>query len=539
MTAAILTLLFIVLPLIGTYKLYEKAGVPGWKALIPVYNIYVWTRITGRPVWWIIFFLIPYLNLFMAFIFVLELLKMFNLRSYKHQALGVLFPFFYLPYLGFAKNVKLKYYKPDELPKRKKTRVQEWADAIIFAVVAATVIRTLLFEAFTIPTSSMEKSLLIGDFLFVSKVSYGPRVPNTPLSMPFTHHTMFFTEDAKSFLEWITLPYDRLWGLGDVERNDVVVFNFPEGDTVCTKVQNQSYYSLCRQNGRDQVMSNPQVFGRIIYRPVDKRENYIKRCVGMPGDKIENKNRQLYVNGVPGENPEKMQYQYLIKFKEGAYIDKKFFKRNMVSNEDVNNWERNWNSNDPDQMKILEDYCIIPLTNGVANEMKQNTFVEFVQNVGDSAWNRSALPQMLQFYLAQNAICKGYDPSMFPQNPHFKWNRDNFGPFIIPQKGATVNIDTSNIAFYKRIIDVYEENDFKIEGAKILINGKECKTYTFKMNYYWMMGDNRHNSADSRYWGFVPEDHVVGEAVFIWLSLDPDESWFGKIRWNRLFNLIY
>jgi signal peptidase I len=172
-------------------------------------------------------------------------------------------------------------------------------------------------------------------------------------------------------------------------------------------------------------------------------------------------------------------------------------------------------------------------------QMKQNIFVEYVHNVGDTSWNRASLPQMLQLYLAQYAICKGWDPGVFPQSPHFKWNRDNYGPFIIPQKGTTVNIDTSNIAFYKRIIDVYEENDLKIQGAKIIINGKEAKSYTFKMNYYWMMGDNRHNSADSRYWGFVPEDHVVGEAVFIWLSLDPDETWFGKVRWNRLFNLIH
>lgn len=502
MVWTVLFIIFSLLSLVGLWKIFEKAGQPGWYVLVPFFNFYIWLKIVKKPLWWYIFLLIPFINVFMILLLIVETVKCFKKFTLWEQALGVIFPFAYLPYLGFSDTEK--YIDPDKRPPFKKTWIREWVDAIIFAVIAATIIRTFLIEAYTIPTPSMEKSLLVGDFLFVSKMSYGPRVPNTPLSFPFVHHTLPLTTDSKSYLEWIKLPYFRFWGLGEVKRNDAVVFNYPDGDTLSLKFQsNRSYYALVREYGRNTVLSNPGTFGKITARPVDKRENYIKRCVAIAGDTLEIKDQDVYLNGKKADIPGILQYHYLVKT-EGTSINPR-----TLENLDVT--DKVWTIN-PGEF-------VLTLTDKAAEQLKKVPGVTEVTRLLDK---------------------KGqWDKETFPYDEQYAWNRDNYGPIVIPKKGTTISLSTENISLYSRVIKAYELNDLEVRDGKIFINGKESNSYTFKMDYYWMMGDNRHNSADSRYWGFVPEDHVVGKAVFVWLSLDKNKSLLdGKIRWNKMLRVV-
>lgn len=482
------------------WKVFEKAGYHGWMTLIPFYNLYIWLRVIEKPLWWYILLLIPFLNVFMIMLMLVETAKCFEKYALWEQGLAVVFFFAYFPYLGISD--KEKYVPRDKRPKIKKGWVREWVDAIIFAVIAATIIRTFLIEAYTIPTSSMEKSLLRGDFLFVSKISYGPKVPNTPLSFPFVHHTMPLSTDRKSFVEWIRLPYYRFPGMDEIENNDVVVFNYPEGDTVSTVFQsNQSYYSLVRQYGREQLWKNRRKFGNIIYRPVDKRENYIKRCIAIPGDTLEIINKDVYLNGELVELPPQGQFLYRV---SSGPLNRKVQDELGISGEDYDLFVRGG---------------VMPLSDQSRDELERIPVVKSVVPImqPDNKW----------------------DPRLFPYDSLYPWNVDNYGPIYIPKKGDSIPINRKNISLYERIIDVYEGKDLEISGDDIYINGEKRDSYTFEMNYYWMMGDNRHNSADSRYWGYVPEDHIVGKAVFVWLSLDPDKDLFqGKIRWNKIFRVI-
>ncbi|PKP18793.1 MAG: signal peptidase I [Bacteroidetes bacterium HGW-Bacteroidetes-21] len=397
---------------------------------------------------------------------------------------------------------------------QKNSKIIEWVDAIIFAVVAATIIRIFLIEAFTIPTSSMEKSLLVGDYLFVSKVSYGPKMPNTPLSFPFAHHTMPLTESTKSYLEWIYWPYKRLAGFGEVERFDKVVFNFPEGDTVALKRQNESYYDLCRRYGRKRVWTDKINFGEIVVRPVDKQENYIKRCVGLPGDSLKVVQGLLYINGKEAERFEDMEYNYIVTT-NGPAINPKSLARLDISQDDLNFSEMfRWVEKDTATGSDLLRF-VIPLT------------VENVEKI-------KKFPNVLSV----ERFIHTEREDVFPQDSTICYNRDNFGPIWIPKKGATIELNPKNVTLYERVMGYYEGNTFEQKDGKYFINGKEATTYTFTMDYYFMMGDNRHNSLDSRFWGFVPEDHIVGKAVFIWLSLDKDKSFPSNIRWNRLFKFV-
>ncbi|PIF02110.1 MAG: S26 family signal peptidase [Draconibacterium sp.] len=401
-----------------------------------------------------------------------------------------------------TQKVHWAFWKKKNPPNGKQTKIVEWIDAIIFAVIAATFIRMFFIEAYTIPTSSMEKSLLVGDYLFVSKTAYGPKTPNTPLSFPFVHNTMPLI-GGKSYVEWIKSPYKRLKGFTHIKNDDVVVFHFPEGDTVALNQATQSYYQLKMLYGRDRIWNDKRNFGEIIARPVDKKENYIKRCIGIPGDVIKMEKGQLFVNGKPQEKIPGIQMKYLIKT-NGTAINPKALDRLNISLAD---------------RAVSGRQYVLPLTTENVEKIKQFSNVVSVTEIIEEPGK--------------------WDRLIFPSSENYPWNVDNFGPITIPQKGATVQLTTKNLPLYRRIIDNYENNELKVTGDQIFINGEQVSDYTFKMDYYWMMGDNRHNSADSRYWGFVPEDHVVGKAKFIWLSLNKDKSFPSNIRAKRIFKGIH
>ncbi|RAJ05064.1 signal peptidase I [Chitinophaga skermanii] len=400
--------------------------------------------------------------------------------------------------------------KDDSKPKKKKSAIREWFDAAIFAIIAATLIRTFVFEAYTIPTPSMEKTLLVNDFLFVSKISYGPRIPMTPLSVPFTHNTLPFTKYTKAYSEAVTWKYRRIPGFSQIKNNDVVVFNFPEGDTVALEYSDRSYYQLVRASGRDVIWNSFHV----ISRPVDKRDNYIKRCLGIPGDTLQIVNSNVIINGKPAPVPPESQHLYYAETLEGP-----------LSNDKL------------DEMEVdgLEDNSPSRSPFGVFNPdgtMKKGYFYQYnltenmAKTIGE--WK----PNVVSI---QPIIEDRVELDVFPHDTaNYKWNLDNFGPLYIPKKGATVTLTPQNISIYRRVIGVYEGNTLEERDGQFIINGTPSTTYTFKMDYYFMMGDNRNNSLDSRYWGFVPEDHVVGKAWMIWMS-------YGKngIRWNRLFRTIH
>ncbi len=497
----LLSILFFVLSAAGLWRIFEKAGTPGWLAIIPFVNFYYWLKIINKPLWWYIFIIIPYINVFTLLLMVVETLKCFRKDGLGEQALGVLFPFIFLPYLGFSP--KEEYTHPDKLPVVQKSSAREWADALIFAIIAATLIRTFFIEAYTIPTSSMEKSLLVGDYLFVSKLSYGPRVPMTPIAFPFAHHTMPFTESVKSYVEWVKLPYYRFPGIRTIKNNDVVVFNYPDGDTLSVKWQsNHSYYSLVREYGRAEVWNSPDRFGEIIARPVDKRENFIKRCVGIPGDTIEFIDGIIFINGSPLPEVETVQHNYHV-VTDGSRLHPRILDRLDIT----------------EARMISQTEYIIPMSSTVAPLLEEESIVTHVK----------------QIIKPDNY----HERHIFPFHENYPWNEDNFGPLFIPSEGSVVDITVENIVLWKRIIETFEENTLEIKDDQVLINGEPATTYTFKMNYYWLVGDNRHNSADSRYWGFVPENHIVGRAMFVWLSLDKNKTLLnGKIRFNKMFRVI-
>ena len=501
----LIQLLLVFLPSFGLTKLFEKAGVPAWNAFIPFYNTWIMETLAKRPRHWVFWQFIPVVGWFITPGIFIEFVKLYGKFSIGSHILASLLAPLYFPYLAFYE--KVKYLGPEALKKHKKTATREWFDAAIFAIVAATLIRTFVFEAYTIPSASMEKTLLVNDFLFVSKLSYGPRLPNTPLSIPFIHNYIPGTS-WKSYTTLIKLPYTRWWP-SPVKRNDDVVFNFPEGDTVINKPEFQSaipYYDIKRRAGEgsqaDQsILNDPEDYPLAIH-PVDKTDNYIKRCVGISGDTLKIVNGVLFVNGKPAFVSPTSATFYDFKTKNVMMYEDQLKDAGIRLNQD---------DQDPDFIPGMGYFYRINITPVELEILKK------IPGVIDSSITRE---------IDSTSEVFPYDPK------YFNWSIDNFGPVWIPRKGATIPLTPQNIDLYKRCIEVYEKNSWEQKDGKVFIDGKEANTYTFKMDYYWMMGDNRHKSQDSRFWGFVPEDHIVGKAAIIWLS------WGHGPRWDRFFKIV-
>jgi signal peptidase I len=509
---SVILLLFIIATLavlIGLYGMFRKAGIVAWKALIPLYNTW-WMvdKMKLKKIWFFLQF-IPIVGQFITIWINIKFVEHFGRFTLRDHFLTVFFPFIYFPYLGFSDNERYAGIKA--VDNYKKGVIREWADALVFAVIAATIIRTFLFEAYAIPTPSMEKTLLVNDFLFVSKFAYGPRLPNTPLALPFMNNTIPKT-NMKSYLEWIDIPYIR-WFPKPVKRKDAVVFNFPVNDTLINDAQHGSlitYYQeiqermladhISEQEARQRVLD---LYGDlIITRPVDKREFFIKRCVGVAGDTLQIKNRIVYINGVAQPLPEYHEFSYLVTTSGPL---------------------------DPDQLNSIG---INYTDDQDKNQVQIAGTNSYIIGMSDDEKLQLKLLPLVKNIQLQPLVASEKGVFLFP-NESNNWTVDDYGPMWIPKKGATIELNPENVRRYHRCIDTYEGNKFEEKNGQYFINGKSATSYTFKMDYYWMMGDNRHNSLDSRYWGFVPEDHIVGKASFIWFSHGDD-----GIRWKRIFQKI-
>ena len=403
-----------------------------------------------------------------------------------------------------TKKVRWNFWKKRYKPGQKHDSWNDWLDAIIFAVIVVTFINMFFFQAFKIPSSSMERTLMTGDFLFVGKNGYGPKVPQTPLTVPFTHNVLPLSH-RESYSTLIHKKYRRLKGWTTVKRDDYVVFNFPDGDTVLRKIPSEDYYTHVRINGRDYTQ---KTYGPVVVRPVDKEDHYVKRCVAISGDSLEVRHGQVYVNGIPQKHYKGLQTTYTV-ITDGSQINPK-----LLEDMGMNMGEVWFNAN-------LPGYPDLNLDSSSLAKVK-------------------VLPLVKEITQNDDIYPPDYpdDPIILFPYVDMHWTRDNYGPIWIPKKGATITLSAANLPIYERAIRVYEDNKLEVKGDTIFINGKADSTYTFKMDYYWMMGDNRHNSLDSRYWGFVPEDHIVGKPAIIWLSVDKNKSFPSNIRWRRFFKIL-
>lgn len=548
----------------GMAKLFKVLDVPMWKALIPFYNFYLLSKILKKPWWWSLIMIVPGVNLIMWGVYGFNTARAFDKTKITDLLIASLLPPLFFIQRIFDKNIQfvgLEKYTPEP-----SKFIKEWVDPIVFATIAASIIRTFFIEAFTIPTSSLEKTLMVGDFLFVNKLAYGPRIPQTVIAFPFSHHTLIGTNSIPAYVDWVRLPYWRIPIGGKVERNDIVVFNYPDGDTVIQNMQDISYYQAVRliamlmknediRAGKSlapeavyQKMAweyvhqpnninplNEKPFGKIIARPVDKREHYVKRCVAIAGDTLEIKDGILYINGKAQPTPKHAQFKYYVTTKGPLFGER--MERNgriILSN-----------------FKLLDDLDIY-VGEGDLIQTRKDTCVYLLTMPKDVVEKVKTLDGVLS--VERKIDPKGQrDITIFPHHPRFAWNNDNFGPLIIPYKGMTIKMDSTNFILYRKIMDTYDNfgkvHSVEMKQGIVYYDGKPIDTYTFKQDYYWMMGDNRHNSADSRSWGFVPFDHIVGKPFFIWFSMKYAEnnpvsgksviaslfknSHDGKFRWER------
>ena len=523
-------LLIQVLHFLGTWKLYVKAGRKAWEAAIPIYNGLVLLQIIKRPKWWILLFFIPVVNLLMFPVIWIETIRTFGFFKKVDSFLVLVTLGLYIFYVNYAGDAN---YNPERSLKP-RSELGEWVSSITFAIIAATLVHTYFMQPFTIPTSSLEKSLLVGDYLFVSKFHYGARVPSSVISLPMVHDSIPLTK-LPSYLKKPQLPYTRLPGLQKIKNNDIVCFNWP-ADSLATMWGDNS--------------------GKFTYKPVDKKTNYVKRSVGIAGDSLEIRDGYVYLNGKKNELPSRAKIQFYYTYEAKSTINGSNFPQFLIEKERIGVYKilsEYWNNakvqkaikKNGNLSKISADSLYTEVAGGINPDFARRLKMESVPNkININLTAQEVLK--LEKYKETVSVRKlnfNADNAIFPHIKSNNWSQDNFGPIYIPKAGVTVKLDLTSLPYYKQIIQNYENNDLAVVGSTIFINGIEATSYTFKQDYYWLMGDNRHNSLDARYWGYVPFDHVLGKPVMVWFSWNANAASFGEklksIRWDRMFTTVH
>ena len=520
-----------VLHFLGTWKLYVKAGRKAWEAAIPIYNGVVLMQIINRPKWWIILLFIPIVNLLMFPVIWIETIRTFGFYKKLDSLLVIITLGLYIFYINYATDAEYN----AERSLKPRSELGEWVSSIAFAIIAATLVHTYFMQPFTIPTSSLEKSLLVGDYLFVSKFHYGARVPSTVIAAPMVHDSLPFTGTA-SYLKSPQLPYTRLPGLQKIKNNDIVCFNWP-ADSLATMWGDTS--------------------GKFTYKPFDKKTNYVKRCVGIAGDSLEMRDGYFYINGKKNELPYRAKLQFYYTFESKKPISQTTYPKFLLGKERTGVYKvltKYWEDNKFQEAlkkngslsKIGQDSLYTEVAGGVNPNFAKRLKMISVDNKININLTDEEVARLEKYPLTLSVkkINHGADNAIFPHVEKLQWSQDNFGPIYIPKAGATVKLDSESLPFYEQIIKNYENNDLVVNGNDIFINGQKADSYTFQQDYFYMIGDNRHNSLDARYFGYTPFDHVLGKPVMVWFSWDADTPFFSKerfksIRWDRMFTTVH